>query len=79
MSPISEEQARQLLAAANSPAASAERYAAVRLDGGWLFKWAGTARPVPVGVRGVVVGDQGRVARLKLGETADQAIARANS
>ena len=76
MSPITEEQARQALADAKSQAASSTLYAAHREAGGWSFAWAATAQPVPMGVRGMVVTDEGRVGRVGIGETAEHAIAR---
>lgn len=76
MSGLTEEEARAALAEAGSQAASPEWYRAIRKVGGWAFAWADTSRPIPMGVRGLVVTDAGRVGRVKLGETVDAAIAR---
>lgn len=76
MNQINETQARQALAEAKSQAASPKLYAARRETDGWSFSWADRSQPIPMGVRGVVVTDAGRVGRVRIGETAEQAIAR---
>ena len=75
MSRITENEARALLASTGSQAASPERYSAIRA-GGWAFAWADTSRPIPMGVRGIVVTDEGRIGRARIGETAEQALRR---
>jgi hypothetical protein len=75
---LSEGEARGLLAAARSPAADSELYAARRVDGGWVFVWRSRARPVPLGVRPVVVTDSGVVGQVSFGEHSSTAIRRLN-
>ena len=76
MSRITENEARALLASTGSQAASPERYSAIRCAGGWAFAWADTSRPIPMGVRGIVVTDEGRIGRARIGETAEQSLRR---
>ena len=76
MSPITENEARGLLACAGSQAASPELYSALRAGGGWAFSWADRSRPIPMGVRGVVVTDDGRIGRARIGESPEQALER---
>lgn len=76
MNPITEEEARKILAEAGNQAASPELFSATRVEGGWAFGWSDRTKPIPMGVRGVVVTDAGRVGRAKIGETAEHAIAR---
>ena len=68
---ITEDEARQILAGDRSPAASPELCEATRKADGWLFGPADENRRAPV-----VVTDAGRVGQLKMGEDAEQAIAR---
>jgi hypothetical protein len=75
---LSEDQARGLLAAARSQAASPELYAARRCEGGWVFTWRSKERPIPMGVRAMVVTDNGVVGRTRLGEDSAAAIRRLN-
>jgi hypothetical protein len=76
MTPISEHDARELLAAAGSQAASAALFDARREDGGWAFSWADKSKPAPTGIRTIVVTDAGRLGRVKLGESAGSALER---
>lgn len=73
---LTEEEARGILADKHSQAASAELFSARREEGGWVFSWADKAGPIPIGVGSVVVTDSGRSGRLKIGETATQALER---
>jgi len=58
---ITEDEARQVLMTVRSTAASARAFLATRCVGGWSFGWADHTRPIPMGVRGIVVTDGGRV------------------
>jgi hypothetical protein len=70
---LSEAQARSLLAELKSPAADQERYAATRLEGGWLFSWGATT-PVPIGSGPWVVSDAAQVRRVPIGKRAAEVL-----
>ena len=57
---ISEESARSVLAGEGVPAASSENYEALRISGGWLFRWREDAGTPRSGTIGWVVADNGR-------------------
>jgi hypothetical protein len=73
---LTEAEARQILANTASHAANPDLFSARRGDGGWVFAWADSTRPIPMGVRSEVVTDSGQVGRVKIGETGEQALQR---
>lgn len=54
---LTEKQARVVLANEGMPAAISELYEALRIRGGWLFRWGKDAGPPPYGTIGWVVAD----------------------
>jgi len=79
VNPVTEFQARRILAEAKSQAASSELFQAQRLESGWAFRWADRSERIPFGVRTWVVSDTGKADMVDLGETADKAIQRLSS
>ncbi len=73
---ISEEHARTVLAGDGVPAADSEFYEALRVNGGWLFRWRDDGRPaaeVPrSGIAGWVVADNGQYRGQPLWTTAEE-------
>ena len=73
---ISEENARSVLADDGVPGADTEHYEALRVSGGWLFRWRDDGRPgaeIPrTGIAGWVVADNGRYRGQPLWTTADE-------
>ena len=65
-----------MLADDGVPGADSERYEALRVSGGWLFRWRDDGRPgaeVPrSGIAGWVVADNGRYRGQPLWTTADE-------
>ncbi len=75
MSEITEQDARQRLLAAHSPAHKAGAYQAERVENGWLFSWAGRLTDIPMGATPWVVSDSGQVAPVVIGQTARAVLA----
>ncbi|MGC4104889.1 MAG: hypothetical protein QM753_00860 [Thermomicrobiales bacterium] len=73
---LTEEQARKVLADEHRQAANPNVFSARREEGGWVFAWSDRTTPVPMGVGSVVVTDSGQTGRLKIGETAEEALKR---
>lgn len=73
---ITEEKARQILAEMHSQAADPDVFSARRAEEGWVFAWSDRSKAAPIGVRSTVVTDTGNVGKLKIGETAEQALRR---
>ena len=71
--PITVEQAREVLAAAGSPAADPDTYAALRGDTGWVFH-PGPGAP-PLEAFAWVVSDRGRPRGVPSGTTAEDMLA----
>ena len=76
MTALTEDQAREVLSARQSPAAHPQLYRAERHDLGWVFKWSGDPTRTPFGVRIWVVTDSGQAGMVDLGEKPDAALAR---
>ncbi len=73
---MTEEGARRILASKGSEASNPNYYSTQRVEGGWVFNWIDKGEPIPMGTRSEVVTDSGKDGRLKIGETAEQAIER---
>ena len=76
MTAITETGARRLAALVCDGAASPEQYPVTRVTGGWAFRWLASKGPVPMGAHGAVVTDCGAAGRLRMCETAEQAVQR---
>lgn len=74
VTPISEQEAREVLAAARSAAADSRKYLARRLDGGWLFGWNPDVGRPPMNTRSWVVSDRREARWLKPKEYAEEAL-----
>ena len=72
--PITVEQARNVLAAAGSPAADLDAYAATRGATGWLFR--PDSDTAPLGAFAWVVSDRGRPRGVPAGTAAEDILAR---
>ena len=79
MNPVTEFEARRILAEAKSQAASSDLFRAQRLESGWAFTWADRSKRIPFGVRTWVVTDTGKADMVDLGETAAKALQRLSS
>lgn len=71
ISEISEESARSVLAGEGVPAASAESYEALRISGGWSFRWREDSGTPRSGTIGWVVADNGQCRGQPLWATAE--------
>lgn len=71
-----EYRARQILSDHGSRDSFPVSFDATKLDGGWLFTWADSVRPAPVDLRGIVVSDDGQVARVEDGTSSQDTLDR---
>ncbi len=73
--PITEDDARAALRAMQSAAANPSKYAARRLEHGWLFTWRIEQGPPLMGTRSWVVADNGVPRVVDMRQRADDVIA----
>lgn len=73
---LTEQEARQILANKRNQAANPDLFTARREEGGWVFAWSDRTKSAPMGVRSSVVTDSGQTGKLKIGETAEEALQR---
>lgn len=76
VTPISEDDARRLLADDGSPAADPARYDAIRCERGWMFYFRRDSGPVLMGTGAWIVGDGGWARMRRLEESDDAAVGR---